>query len=125
MAVPSSATQADREVLAGIVERVTFHSVETGSCVLHVVARGHRDFATIVGRAATIAAGESIAASGDWLNDCHPGSGRQVSCLLAAQRPVECSGRGCIQSTAEQSVLYLIYFSEATEPRHPGRDLRG
>ena len=69
MAMPSPATQTDREVLAGIVERVTFHSVETGFCVLRVKARGHRDLATIVGHAAAISAGEWITASGDWVND--------------------------------------------------------
>ena len=69
MAMPSPATQTDREVLAGMVERVTFHSVETGFCVLRVKARGHRDLATIVGHAAAISAGEWITASGDWVND--------------------------------------------------------
>ena len=69
MAMPSPATQTDREVLAGIVERVTFHNAETGFCVLRVKARGHRDLATIVGHAATISAGEWITASGDWVND--------------------------------------------------------
>jgi exodeoxyribonuclease V alpha subunit len=67
--MPSPATQTDREVLAGIVERVTFHNAETGFCVLRVKARGHRDLATIVGHAATISAGEWITASGDWVND--------------------------------------------------------
>ena len=66
---PPPATQTDREVLAGIVERVTFHSTDTGFCVLRVKARGHRDLATIVGHAATISAGEWITASGDWVND--------------------------------------------------------
>ena len=72
MAMPSPATQTDREVLAGIVERVTFHSVETGFCVLRVKARGRRDLATIVGHATTISAGEWITASGDWVNDREP-----------------------------------------------------
>ena len=69
MAMPPPAAQVDREVLAGIVERVTFHSAETGFCVLRVKARGHRDLTTIVGHAATISAGEWITASGDWVND--------------------------------------------------------
>ena len=69
MAVPPPSNQPDREVLAGIVERVTFHNAETGFCVLRVKARGHRDLATIVGHAATISAGEWITASGDWVND--------------------------------------------------------
>ncbi|TGN30759.1 ATP-dependent RecD-like DNA helicase, partial [Paracoccus liaowanqingii] len=63
--------QADSgtEVLAGLVERVTFHNAETGFCVLRVKARGHRDLVTVVGHAAMISAGEWITASGIWLND--------------------------------------------------------
>ena len=58
-----------REVLAGLVERVTFHNSETGFCVLRIKARGHRDLVTTVGHAATISAGEWITASGEWTND--------------------------------------------------------
>src|SRR5712672_3860493 len=58
-----------QEVLAGLVERVTYHNAENGFCVLRAKARGHRDLVTIVGHAATIAAGEWITASGDWIND--------------------------------------------------------
>src|SRR5437899_6235665 len=60
---------ADGEVLAGLVERVTFHNEENGFCVLRVKARGHRDLATVVGCTAAISAGEWIAASGEWTND--------------------------------------------------------
>jgi exodeoxyribonuclease V alpha subunit len=42
-AVPSS------EVLAGLVERVTFHNADNGFCVLWVKARGHRELITVVG----------------------------------------------------------------------------
>ena len=58
-----------QEVLAGLVERVTYHNVENGFCVLRAKARGHRDVVTVVGHAATIAAGEWITASGEWIND--------------------------------------------------------
>jgi exodeoxyribonuclease V alpha subunit len=58
-----------QEVLAGLVERVTYHNAENGFCVLRAKARGHRDVVTIVGHAATIAAGEWITASGEWIND--------------------------------------------------------
>ena len=58
-----------QEVLAGFVERVTYHNAENGFCVLRAKARGHRDIVTIVGHAATIAAGEWITASGEWIND--------------------------------------------------------
>ena len=58
-----------REVVVGLVERVTFHSQDTGFCVLRVKARGHRDLVTTVGHAAMISAGEWITASGHWIND--------------------------------------------------------
>lgn len=60
---------AGREVLAGLVERVTFHNAENGFCVLRVKARGHRDLATVIGHAAMISAGEWVTASGEWVND--------------------------------------------------------
>src|SRR5262249_370986 len=58
-----------QEVLAGLVERVTYHNGENGFCVLRAKARGHRDLVTVVGHAATIAAGEWITAAGEWVND--------------------------------------------------------
>src|SRR5439155_13457009 len=60
---------SDREVLAGLTERVTYHNAENGFCVLRAKVRGHRDVVTVVGHAAAIAAGEWITASGDWVND--------------------------------------------------------
>ena len=54
------------EVLAGLVERVTFHNEENGFCVLRVKARGQRDLITVLGHAAMIAAGEFVQASGTW-----------------------------------------------------------
>ena len=58
-----------REVLAGLVERVTFHNEENGFCVLRVKARGHRDLLTVIGHAASISAGEWVTANGIWQND--------------------------------------------------------
>jgi exodeoxyribonuclease V alpha subunit len=58
-----------REVLAGLVERVTFHNAENGFCVLRIKARGHRHLITVVGHAAVIAAGEWVTTSGEWVND--------------------------------------------------------
>ena len=64
-----SITADQPEVLAGLVERVTFHNEENGFCVLRVKARGHRDLVTTIGHAATITAGEWLTASGTWHND--------------------------------------------------------
>ena len=58
----------DREPLSGLVERVTFHSQESGFCVLRVKVRGHRDLVTVLGTAASIQPGEFIQASGRWDN---------------------------------------------------------
>jgi exodeoxyribonuclease V alpha subunit len=60
---------AAQEVLAGLVERVTFHNSDNGFCVLRAKARGHRDLVTVIGHAAMISAGEWITASGEWVND--------------------------------------------------------
>ncbi|MDQ2103122.1 SF1B family DNA helicase RecD2 [Azospirillum isscasi] len=62
-----------REPLSGLVERVTFHSPETGFCVLRLKVRGQRDLVTLVGHAATISAGEFVQASGAWVNDRNHG----------------------------------------------------
>jgi exodeoxyribonuclease V alpha subunit len=56
------------EVLAGSIERVTFHNAENGFCVLRIKARGHRDLVTVVGHAAEISAGEWVTVSGTWVN---------------------------------------------------------
>src|SRR5918999_5853295 len=58
-----------REVLSGLVERVTFHNAENGFCVLRLKARGQRDLITLIGHAATISAGEFVQATGAWVND--------------------------------------------------------
>jgi exodeoxyribonuclease V alpha subunit len=52
-----------------LVERVTFHSQDSGFCVLRVKARGHRDLVAVVGYAAIISAGEWVTASGEWTHD--------------------------------------------------------
>ena len=62
-----------REALAGLVERVTFHSPESGFCVLRVKVRGERDLVTFVGQTAMISAGEWVTATGTWANDATHG----------------------------------------------------
>lgn len=60
---------ATGERLSGIVERVTFHSEESGFCVLQVKLAGRRQLAAVVGRAASVAAGEYLRAEGRWSRD--------------------------------------------------------
>src|SRR6201988_2837206 len=63
------AQSSSQEVLAGLVERVTYHNAENGFFVLGTKARGHRDVVTVVSHAATISAGERITATGEWVHD--------------------------------------------------------
>lgn len=64
----SSDTQQS-ESLSGSVERVTFHSEQSGFCVLKVKVRGHKDLVTVTGSAAAISAGEYVDCQGSWFND--------------------------------------------------------
>jgi exodeoxyribonuclease V alpha subunit len=77
-------TSTPTEVLAGLVERVTFHNAENGFCVLRVKARGQRDLITVLGHAAMISAGEFVQASGAWVNDRTHGVQFKASFLKAA-----------------------------------------
>ncbi len=65
----SEPTPSDREVLTGLVERVTYQNAENGFCVVRVKARGHRRLINLVGHAAAISAGKWITAAGHWVND--------------------------------------------------------
>ncbi len=60
---------AERELVAGVVERVTYHDQESGFAVLRVRAPGLADLATVVGRMPAIASGEAIQAGGVWVRD--------------------------------------------------------
>jgi hypothetical protein len=92
-AEPSKQTEEpDRDVLAGLVERVTFHNAENGFCVLRVKARGHRDLITVVGHAATISAGAWLTASGDWVNDRTQGQQFKAR-FLRCSGPISATGR--------------------------------
>jgi exodeoxyribonuclease V alpha subunit len=81
---------AATEVLAGLVERVTFHNEENGFCVLRVKARGERELITVLGHAAMISAGEFVQASGAWINDrVHGVQFRALFLKVAAPTTVE------------------------------------
>ncbi|OWK43721.1 ATP-dependent RecD-like DNA helicase [Fimbriiglobus ruber] len=55
--------------LTGAIERITFHNLDNGYCVLRVLARGHRDLVTVVGHLSQVIAGEFIEAVGEWTTD--------------------------------------------------------
>ena len=74
-----------REPLAGLVERVTFHNADTGFAVLRVKVRGHRDLVTVLGSAADVHAGEHVEASGRW--ERHRDHGMQFRALFLQVMP--------------------------------------
>src|SRR5262252_8479672 len=84
-------TSTVTEVLAGIIDRVTFHNSENGFCVLRVKARGQRDLITVIGHAAMISAGEFVQASGSWINDRTHG-GQFKASFLKATAPTTVEG---------------------------------
>ena len=55
------------EPLAGLVERVTFHSGESGFAVLQVKVRGRHELVTVVGTLPEVKAGEWVDARGRWV----------------------------------------------------------
>ena len=59
----------EKEFCNGTVERVTFHSEESGFCVIKIKARGKRDLVTVTGSVASISAGEFVECAGNWFND--------------------------------------------------------
>jgi len=65
----TSLVDAPVERLAGSLERVTFHSEETGFCVLRVKVAGRRELVTVTGNAATVTPGEYLECTGSWHND--------------------------------------------------------
>jgi exodeoxyribonuclease V alpha subunit len=69
MKKPAYNQDTPTERLSGSVERVTFHSEESGFCVLRVKVSGHYELVTVIGSAASITAGEYIECLGIWTND--------------------------------------------------------
>lgn len=57
------------ERIAGSVERVTFHSGESGFSVLRLKVQGKRELVTVVGTAPSPAPGEFMECVGSWQND--------------------------------------------------------
>jgi len=83
--VTGSGSSSEREPLAGLVERITFHNPDSGFCILRVRVRGHHELVTVLGAAPSIAAGEHLQASGRW--EIHRDHGRQFRATLLTVTP--------------------------------------
>ncbi len=79
------------EYLQGVVERVTFHSEESGYTVARFNVPGERELVTIIGRFPEIHAGQTLRLTGFWRE--HPKYGRQLQCLHAQEtKPATLTG---------------------------------
>src|ERR1700688_1351097 len=69
--MPGSSSQpsAPTEEIAGLVERVTFFSPESGFAILRVKVRGQRELVTVLGSLPSVSAGEWLTAKGWWVRD--------------------------------------------------------
>ena len=106
------AASKDREPLSGLVERVTFHSPETGFCVLRVKVRGHRELVTVLGSAASIQPGEFIQASGRW--DNHREHGIQFKTTFLKVMPP----KGTVETRRWSKLQEWLADDGLTSPRH-------
>lgn len=62
-----TSTPGSQESLRGTVERVTFHSEDTGYCILKVLPEGGaRRVVTVIGNAPHVVPGEHLEATGTW-----------------------------------------------------------
>ena len=73
------------QTLNGNVERVTFHNEETGFAVLKIQVSGRKTLITVVGQIPNIVPGESITATGEWIQD--RAHGRQFKAASLRSHP--------------------------------------
>ena len=79
------------ERVEGVIDRVTFRSEETGFSVLRIRVPGRRELVTVVGRAAHVIAGQSIEATGSWVEDSRYGTQLRAESLYVRE-PVTTKG---------------------------------
>ena len=115
-------TDHDREPLSGLVERVTFHSPETGFCVLQVKVRGSRELVTVIGSAASIQPGEFIQCSGRW--DNHRDHGMQFKTrFLKVMPPNSIDGieklsrfiSGTLAGTSLADIVFIVALARVID----------
>ena len=71
------------EYISGTVERITYHNIDNGFCVLRTIVKGRKDLVTVIGNVPAISVGEHITCSGTWHNDRNHGLQFKASFLKA------------------------------------------
>jgi exodeoxyribonuclease V alpha subunit len=72
------------ESLKGVIERVTFHNLDSGFAVLRVQTEGRRGVVTVVGTLPAAVEGEFVEASGDWVQSRDHGQQFKAESLTTA-----------------------------------------
>lgn len=80
-ALISDVPVSQQEQLSGVIEIVTFHSEETGFCVLKVRVKSHKTPVAIVGYLPSVSVGASLEAEGTWIHDRRFGQQFKASSL--------------------------------------------
>src|SRR5580704_12633726 len=121
-----------QEGFSGLIERITFHSEETGFAVLRVKVKGHRELVTVVGVLASVNAGEWITTQGNWVQDkehglqfkatflkCNPPTSREgiekylASCLIKGIGPVY--AKKLVEKFGEEIFTVIDHYSVKLE----------
>jgi exodeoxyribonuclease V alpha subunit len=90
MTEPSKEKQ-NHKTITGLVERVTFHSEESGYTVLRFRVQGEREPSVAVGNFTSVSPGESLRLTGHWTT--HPQYGQQFKIAeYATLRPATIAG---------------------------------
>ncbi|NTW53490.1 MAG: ATP-dependent RecD-like DNA helicase [Chlorobaculum sp.] len=109
-------TPADthEERLSGSVERVTFHSEESGFTVLRLSVAGQREPVAVVGRAASPAVGQFMECVGEWQNDRTHGLQFKASKLTPVQ-PTTLEGKERYLASGQVKGLGNFYAKKLIE----------
>jgi exodeoxyribonuclease V alpha subunit len=78
-------TSSPVSTIEGSIERVTFHSEESGFCVLAVSLPKTREPVTVIGTLASVHSGEQIQCRGQWINNPQYGLQFQAQSLQTLQ----------------------------------------
>ena len=83
--------KSNHKTITGSVERVTFHSEESGYTVLRFRMQGEREPSIVVGTFSAISPGESLRLTGHWTT--HPQYGQQFKVIESVvMRPATIAG---------------------------------
>lgn len=91
MSRPAPAEAGRSETLRGRVERVVFHTEDSGACILKLRVAGRAEPVTLIGKAPRVVPGEEVEAQGRWQSSRDYGPQFKADCL-SLRRPDSAEG---------------------------------